>query len=314
MQGKTVVITGATSGIGAVAACSLAQQGARIVAVARDRGRGADTLKRLEALAPGRNHVVHYANLSRLAEMKRVAETIAASEPRIDVLVNNAGALYPTRQVSGDALEMTFATNHIAYFVVTNLLLERLRATPGARIVSTSSDAHRRAKLDFSDLQSQRHYSGTRMYGRSKLMNILFTRELARRLSGSGVTANCFHPGFVATRFGNAMGGLPALALKIAKATVALTPDEGAKTLIYLAASAEVAATTGAYFDKCKQVTPTAEAQDDAAARRLWDLSVQLSGLDMEPHIAGTGTQAQRSEQTGIPSRTDGAAPAVPMR
>jgi NAD(P)-dependent dehydrogenase (short-subunit alcohol dehydrogenase family) len=299
MQGKTVVITGATSGIGEVAACSLAQQGARIVAIARDRSRGEGTLRRLETLAPGRNHVMHYANLSRLAEMKRVAEVIAASEPRIDVLVNNAGALFATRQVTGDALEMTFATNHIAYFVVTSLLLERLKATPGARIVSTSSDAHRRAKLDFSDLQSARHYSGSGMYGRSKLMNILFTRELARRLEGSGVTANCFHPGFVATRFGADMGGLPALVLKLAKATVALTPEDGAKTLIYLAASADVAPITGGYFHDCKQVTPTAAAQSDAAARRLWEVSVQLSGLDMEPHVAaGLATaQGQRSAQ-----------------
>jgi NAD(P)-dependent dehydrogenase (short-subunit alcohol dehydrogenase family) len=217
--------------------------------------------------------------------MKRVAEAIAASEPRIDVLINNAGALFTTRQVTGDALEMTFATNHIAYFVVTNLLLERLKATPGARIVSTSSDAHRRAKLDFNDLQWEKHYSGPGMYGRSKLMNILFTRELARRLAGTGVTANCFHPGFVATRFGDANGGLAAVGLKFAK-LFALSPEEGAKTLIYLASSPDLAGVTGAYFYKCKQVTPTAEAQNDADARRLWDVSVQLSGLDMEAHVA----------------------------
>ena len=131
MQGKTVVMTGATSGIGEVAACSLAQQGARIVLIARDRARGEETMQRLERIAPGRNHGIHYANLSRLAEMKRVAEAIAASEPRIDVLINNAGALFATRQVTGDALEMTFATNHIAYFVVTNLLLGRLKEPNG---------------------------------------------------------------------------------------------------------------------------------------------------------------------------------------
>ena len=285
MQGKTVVITGATSGIGEVAAYSLAQQGARIVLIARDRARGEATMKRLESIAPGRNHGIHYANLSRLAEMKRVAEAIAASEPRIDVLINNAGALFATRQVTGDALEMTFATNHIAYFVITNLLLERLQATPGARIVSTSSDAHRRGKLNCNDLQGEKQYSGSGMYGRSKLMNILFTRELARRLAGTGVTANCFHPGFVATRFGDANGGLIALALKLGKTTFALTPEEGAKTLIYLASSPEVAGVSGAYFYKCKQETPTPEAQNDANARRLWDISLQLSGLDMEPHV-----------------------------
>lgn len=279
MRGKTVVITGATSGIGEVAACALAQQGARIVLIARDRARGEATLERIEAVAPGQHHVVHYANLSRLAEMKRVAEVIAGSETRIDVLINNAGALFGTRQVTGDALEMTFATNHIAYFVVTNLLLARLQATPGARIVSTASDAHRRAKLDFGDLQLEKGYSGFGMYGRSKLMNILFTRELARRLAGSGVTANCLHPGFVATRFADASGGLTSLMVKGAK-KFALTPAEGAKTLIYLASSAEVDGVTGKYFEKCKEATPTAEAQNDADARRLWEISLQLSGLE----------------------------------
>jgi NAD(P)-dependent dehydrogenase (short-subunit alcohol dehydrogenase family) len=279
MHGKTVVITGATSGIGEVAACTLAQQGARIVLIARDRARGEHTLKRIEAVAPDRHHVVHYANLSRLAEMKRVAEAIAASETRIDVLINNAGALFGTRQVTGDALEMTFATNHIAYFLVTNLLLARLQATPGARIVSTASEAHRRAKLDFGDLQLEKGYSGFGMYGRSKLMNILFTRELARRLAGSGLTANCLHPGFVATRFADASGGLTSLMVKGAK-KFALTPAEGAKTIIYLASSPEVDGVTGKYFEKCKEAMPTAEAQNDADARRLWEISLQLSGLE----------------------------------
>jgi NAD(P)-dependent dehydrogenase (short-subunit alcohol dehydrogenase family) len=278
MQGKTVVITGATSGIGEVAACRLAQQGARIVLIARDRARGEQTLKRLEVVAPGQNHVVHYANLSRLAEMKRAAEVIAGSEARIDVLINNAGALFATRQVTGDSLEMTFATNHIAYFVVTNLLIERLKARQGSRIVSTASDAHKRAKLDFDDLQSEKGYSGFGEYGRSKLMNILFTREVARRLAGSGVTANCLHPGFVATRFADTSGGLTSLVVRGAK-RFALTPEEGAKTIIYLASSPEVEGISGKYFYKCKQVMPTAEAQNDADAQRLWDISAQLSGV-----------------------------------
>ena len=278
MQGKTVVITGATSGIGEVAANELARQGARIVLIARDRARGEQTLKRLEEIAPGRNHLAHYANLSRLAEMKRVSEAIAGTEERIDVLINNAGAVFSTRQVTGDALEMTFATNHIAYFVVTQLLLERLKATPGARIVSTASHAHKRAKVDFNDLQSEKHFSGFGMYDRSKLMNILFTRELARRLEGTGVTANCLHPGFVATRFAQDGGGLISAMIRGAK-TFALTPEEGAKTIVYLAAAPEVAAVSGKYFHLCKEVLPSEEAQKDADARRLWDVSLQLSGL-----------------------------------
>jgi NAD(P)-dependent dehydrogenase (short-subunit alcohol dehydrogenase family) len=278
MQGKTVVITGATSGIGEVAACQLAAAGARVVLIARDRARGAQTLQRLESIAPGRNHAAHYANLSRLAEVKRVAENIAATEPQIDVLMNNAGAIFATRQVTGDAVELTFATNHIAYFVLTNLLLERVKATAGARVVCTASDAHKRAKLDFDDLTFAQGYSGFAMYGRSKLMNILFTRELARRLQGTGVTANCLHPGFVNTRFGEAGGGLMSLALRGAK-KFALTPEEGAKTLVYLASAPEVAGVSGQYFQDCKQVSPSEEAQNDADARRLWEVSAQLAGF-----------------------------------
>jgi retinol dehydrogenase-12 len=248
------------------------------VLIARDRGRGEQVLKRLEEIAPGRQHLAHYANLSRLAEMKRVAETLAGTEERIDVLINNAGAVFSTRQVTGDALEMTFATNHVAYFVLTNLLLERLKATPGARVVSTASHAHKRAKLDFNDLQSEKHFSGFGMYDRSKLMNILFTRELARRLEGTGVTANCLHPGFVATRFADASGGLVSAVIRGAK-KFALTAQEGAKTIVYLASSPEVASVSGKYFYQCKEVPPSPEALKDEDARRLWDVTLQLSGL-----------------------------------
>jgi NAD(P)-dependent dehydrogenase (short-subunit alcohol dehydrogenase family) len=278
MHGKTVVITGATSGIGEIAACALAQQGARIVIIARDRGRSEQTLRRLQSLAPDVDHVAHHANLSRLTEMKRAGEVIASSEPRIDVLINNAGAMFASRQVTGEALEMTFATNHLSYFVLTNLLLPSIKATPGARIVSTSSMAHRRAKLDFDDLQMQHGYTAFGMYGRTKLMNILFTRELARRLAGTGVTANSLHPGFVNTRFGDESGGWLSFIVKGMK-HFGLTPQEGAKTLIYLASSPEVEGVTGKYFYLCKEETPTEEAQNDASARKLWELSTQLTGL-----------------------------------
>jgi NAD(P)-dependent dehydrogenase (short-subunit alcohol dehydrogenase family) len=278
MQGKTVVITGATSGIGRVAAGALAAQGARIVLIARDRARGEEALAALKAAGPEAAHAVHHANLSRLTEMKRVAEAIAASEPRIDVLINNAGAMFTARQVTGEAFEMTFATNHLSYFVVTNLLLPVLKSTPGARIVSTASDAHKGAQLDFTDLQMSRGYTAFGMYGRSKLMNILFNRELSRRLAGTGVTANCLHPGFVKTRFGDESGGWTSLAVKIAK-RFALSPQEGAKTLIYLASSPEVDAVSGEYFYQCKPATPSPEAQNDADARRLWDATAQLTGV-----------------------------------
>lgn len=275
MAGRTVVITGATSGIGEVAADRLTAKGDRIVFIARDRARAEETLRRLRAISGGA-HQAHHADLSRLSEMKRVGEEIAAAEPRIDVLINNAGAMFGTRQLTEDGLEMTFALNHMAYFVLTALLLPKMAA--GGRVVSTASDAHKGAKLDFSDLQSARHYSGFAVYGRSKLCNILFTRELARRLQGTGITANCLHPGFVATRFGNRSGGILSMGIRAAK-TFALTPEKGAETMVYLASSPDVANVSGGYFVKCKPTAPTRQAQDDADARRLWDMSAKLSGV-----------------------------------
>jgi len=278
MQGKTIVITGATSGIGQVAAEELASLGARLVLVARDKGRAAATLARLEARRQGIAHGVHYADLSRLSEVRRVAAEIAAAESRIDLLLNNAGALFGTRKVTEDGLELTFATNHMAYFLLTAGLRERLAQSAPARIVNTASGAHRGAQLDFGDLQTSRGYRGFGAYQRSKLCNILFTRELARRLAGTGVTANCFHPGFVATRFGDESGGLGALAIRLAK-IMALSPTDGAKTLVHLAVSPEVEGVTGAYFHRSRPEAPSAAAQDDEAARRLWAESEKLAGL-----------------------------------
>ena len=276
MQGRVVVITGATSGIGEVAADRLAAKGARIVFIARDRVRGEETLRHLNAIAPGVGHAAYYADLSRIAEMKRVSAEIAAAEPRIDVLVNNAGALFNARRVTEDGLEMTFATNHMSYFIVSNLLKSRMGQ--GGRIVSTASDAHKGAKLDFDDLQSAKSYSGFGVYGRSKLCNILFTRELARRLAGTGITANCLHPGFVATRFGDRSGGILSFAIRTAK-NFALTPEQGASTIIYLASSPDVEGKTGGYYTKNAPATPTKEAQNDNDARHLWEISARLAGI-----------------------------------
>jgi len=278
MQGKTVVITGATSGIGEVAADRLALKGARIVFIARDRERAEETLKHLNAIAPGVAHRAHYADLSRISELKRVAGEIAAAEPKIDVLINNAGALFTSRGETADGLENTFALNHMSYFVLSNALLAALKAAGNARVVSTSSDAHKGAKLDFGDLQIKQHYSGFRAYGRSKLMNILFTRELARRLAGSGVTANCLHPGFVSTRFGDNNPGLTSLVIKLGK-NFAISPEQGAQTIIYLASSDDVEGKSGGYYYKCKPAVPTREAQNDSDAKRLWDISAKIAGI-----------------------------------
>jgi len=279
MKGKVVVITGATSGIGQIAAEELAGMGARIIQVARDRERGEAALQRLRERAPGATHGIYYGDLSRISEMKRIASEIAAAEPRIDVLMNNAGALFSSRQVTEDGLERTFALNHVSYFVLANGLRERLAASAPARIINTSSDAHARRKLDLDDLQSAKSYSGFNVYGLSKLCNILFTRELSRKLSGTGVTANSLHPGFVATRFGDQSGGAFSVIVRMAKA-FALSPQKGAETMIYLASSAEVANVTGQYFYKCKPATPSKEAQDDATAQRLWAETAKLTGVN----------------------------------
>jgi retinol dehydrogenase 12 len=279
MKGKTVVITGATSGIGEVAAEALARMGARIVLIARSPFRAEALAIRLAIANSDVGHSSHFADLSRLSEIKRVAAEIAAAEPRIDVLINNAGAMFSKRETTADDLEMTFTTNHLAYFVLTNLLLDRLKATPGARVVSTASDAHKSGKLDLDDLQSARSYSGFRVYGTSKLCNILFTRELARRTQGTGVTANCLHPGLVATRFGDNNDGMMGYGISVAKKIAAITPEEGAKTIVYLASSPEVAGQSGGYYYKCAPAVPSAAARNDADAKRLWELSAKIAGV-----------------------------------
>ena len=256
MQGKTIVATGATSGIGEVAVVALAGLGARIVFIARDEARAQATMRKLEAKAPGLGHRVHLADLSSMAETRKVGEAIAASEPRIDVLINNAGALFSYRRVTPEGLELTFALNHMAYFVLTEALRDRLVASAPARIVSTSSSAHQGMSLDFSDLQSAKSYNGLRVYGRSKLANILFTRELARRLAGTEVTANCLHPGAVATRFGDSSGGFAGGLIRFLRLFF-ISPEKGADTIIYLASSPEVEKTTGEYFVKRKVTQPS---------------------------------------------------------
>jgi NAD(P)-dependent dehydrogenase (short-subunit alcohol dehydrogenase family) len=245
--------------------------------VARDQVRADATLAQLRERGP-KAHRAHIADLSRLADLKRVGAEIAASEPRIDVLINNAGNVFGTRELTGDGLERTFATNHVAYFLLTQVLRGRLIAAAPARIVMTASAAHEGRSLDFDDLQFAKGYRPQSAYGRSKLCNILFTRELARRLAGTGVTANCLHPGFVRTNLGQRGGGIFGGLVRLAM-LFAGSPERGARTIVYLAGSPEVAQVSGGYFADCRPATPSAQAQDDSAAARLWNETERLAAI-----------------------------------
>ncbi|HEV7159144.1 MAG TPA: SDR family NAD(P)-dependent oxidoreductase [Caulobacteraceae bacterium] len=275
MQGKTVVITGATSGIGEVAAETLAARGARIVFTARDEARAQATLRRLAAVNPAVAHDFVLADLSVLAAMKTAGAALAAKAGRIDVLINNAGAIFDHREVTADRLEKTFALNHMAYFVVTWTLRPNLAQR--ARIISTASGAHRYGRLDFGDLQSQRRFSALEAYGRSKLCNIAWTYALSRRLAETGITANCFHPGGVNTRFGADTRGLQSLLLRFAQRFM-LTPAQGADTLIWLASAREVGGRTGGYWVRRRLSQPSAAARDPEVVAHLWAESARIAG------------------------------------
>ena len=276
LQGKTCVMTGATSGIGLAAAVELAARGARLVLVARNPARADDAVRAIHARTPNAPIEIVRGDLAKLAEVRDAADAILARCPEIHLLWNNAGVVKLRRELTADGFEAMFGVNHLAYFVMTSRLQDRLRATPGARIVNTASDAHRfGGALDFDDLQSERSFGPFKTYGRSKLCNILWTRELARRLDGSGVTANCFHPGGVATRLGQTDASWTRVFGKVIGLFM-LTPEQGASTGVFLATAPELANVSGRYFAKSREKKPASYAQDDAAAKRLWDASEKL--------------------------------------
>lgn len=277
MNGKTVLITGATSGIGKITAHALALQGAKLYLVCRDRGRGEETAAEI-AKASGNDVRLLVADLSSQADIRRAAAEFLATESPLHVLINNAGVVNLQRTVTPDGVETVFAVNHLAYFLFTLLLLERLQESAPARIVNVASDAHRFGKLDFDDLGCEQGYRWMRVYGQSKLANILFTRELARRLAGTRVTVNCLHPGAVATGLGKNNGWLARGITGLLKPFFR-TPEQGARTTIFLASSPEVESVTGKYFVDSRERHPSAAAQNDDDARRLWRVSAQMSGL-----------------------------------
>jgi retinol dehydrogenase-12 len=279
MHGKICVVTGATSGIGLVTAQSLARQGATLIVVGRNSERGAATVSRIRQETGNAAVELMIADLSAQAEVRGLASDIQRRFPRLDVLVNNAGALFARKELSHDGLEMTFALNHLAYFLLTNLLLDPLKASPLGRIVNVSSEAHRGAQLDFADLQGEHNYRGYRAYARSKLANILFTYELARRLEGTGVVTNALHPGFVATNFGHNNRSFTAGLFRILQLVAAISPEEGAQTIIHLATAPEVQHITGEYFVKQKAVRSSQASYDHAAAEGLWQVSTELTRL-----------------------------------
>jgi NAD(P)-dependent dehydrogenase (short-subunit alcohol dehydrogenase family) len=273
--GKRIVITGATSGIGLAAAIELARRGADLTLVARSQARAGDAVGQIEAVSTARGPVdVVLADLASQSSVRQLADELLAKYPTIQVLVNNAGAIYSRRQITADGVELTWAVNHLAPFLLTTLLVDRLKASAPARIVTTSSDAHQRAVIPFDDLNAQRSWGGAGFtrYGQTKLANILFTVELARRLEGTGVTANCFHPGFVATGFNRNNGVLMRIGMALSR-PFARNALKGAQTLVWLVDSDEAGKTSGGYFFDLRQVAPSAAAQDSEVARRLWQVS-----------------------------------------
>ena len=276
MSGQTALVTGATGGIGLATAVALAGLGARVGVVGRDEKRTAAAVQAVLAVPGSGGADGFLADFSDPREVRALAAEVLAAYPRLDVLVNNAGGYWSDRHVSADGLEWTFAVNHLAPFLLTSLLEERLRESAPARIVTVASDAHRAGRIEFDDLQAAGGYAGMRAYAQSKLANILFTRELARRLSGSGVAAYSVHPGTVRTGFAREDAGrLFGLVLR-AGALLMKSPEQGAQTSVYAASSPELVGRTGEYLAKSRVARPSARAQDDVAAARLWSVSEDL--------------------------------------
>ncbi|MFZ9857537.1 MAG: SDR family oxidoreductase [Roseiflexaceae bacterium] len=280
MSNAVMIVTGATNGIGLVTARELAQTGATVVLVGRDHQRIENALTHIRTLAPDAQLGSFVADLSRISEVQLLAQYVIDSYPRVDVLVNNAGAFFQSRQLSADGIEMTFALNHLAPFVLTSLLLNHMRASAPARIINVSSAAHHGAAMDFDDIYGTKRYSGWKAYAQSKLANLLFTYELADRLQDADITVNALHPGFVNTGFAKDPS-LFSTFFGLLQKYIAVSPEKGALTSLYLATNPHVQDVTGRFFVDSKPVPSSRASYDFTARRKLWELSLQL----MNEHI-----------------------------
>ena len=279
MDGKVCLITGATSGIGKATAMGLASMGASVVMVGRDRGRGEAALAEVKEGSASASVDLMLADLSSQQEIHRLADEFKEAYPRVDVLINNAGVIRSKRVTTADGLEMTFAVNHLAYFLLTNLLLDVLKASAPSRIVNVASGEQRNGTIDFDDLQGEKGYKTAKAYGQSKLANVLFTYELARRLEGTGVSVNCLHPGAgVRTNLGSGVSGIFGFTVR-ALTPLMKSPEKGAQTSIYLASSPEVEGLSGRYFVKKAEARSSDVSHDERIARRLWEASAELTNL-----------------------------------
>jgi NAD(P)-dependent dehydrogenase (short-subunit alcohol dehydrogenase family) len=284
LRGRTCVVTGATSGIGEETALGLARRGARVVLLGRNPERGRRALERVRRESGSEAAELLLGDFASLAEVRRLAGEVLERCPQLHLLVNNAGVVVLRRRSTADGFESMFAVNHLAPFLFTLLLRGRLEASAPARIVNVASEAHRFAAPVLDDLQSERRYGAMHTYGRSKCANLLFTFELARRLEGSGVTANCLHPGAVATRLGQDNGALGRAVTRLLRPFF-LSPEQGARTSLHVATAPELGGVTGRYFARCREKRPSAAARDAGLARGLWEASARLTGL--EPLAAG---------------------------
>ncbi|MBT7757932.1 MAG: SDR family oxidoreductase [Rhodospirillaceae bacterium] len=277
MQSPTIVVTGASDGIGFVCAQTLAARGAQVILVGRDEQKCADAAATIRNSTDDGKVSFEVADLSLSREVRALAGRIMDKHSHIDVLLNNAGGFFQQRRVTDEGLEYTFALNHMAYFVLTDLLLPALGQAEQGRIINIASGAHRRGTMNFDDLQGARAYAGWPTYCQSKLMNVMFTYALARRLDGTAITANSLHPGFVRSKFGHNNPGFAGLMVRLGQLVLAISPEAGAKTPLHLAWAPELAAISGRYYEKSQTIASSSESQKQAAQERLWQISEEVA-------------------------------------